>query len=230
MEKPYKILLTRFFTNYGMLGILIILGILFSILTLRDQYPTGEDAARSLSKALSVYSHDTGILIISRDTGDDSLFATSLEKRLIDRGFNSVKIISGDPITVRKQISALPDSEKVSLIATSYAAAPMAFSIKSELSRFANAIVTPPPPYRWPTFLLPDNLRNVANHIAVIAIMAIGMTLVIITAGIDLSVGSLIALSAVVTAWFVGQVGGETATFWGMALSGLIGIILCGMI
>ena len=55
-----------------------------------------------------------------------------------------------------------------------------------------------PPPRRWPTFLLRDNLRNVANQIAVIAIVAVGMTLVIITGGIDLSVGSLIALSAVV--------------------------------
>jgi ribose transport system permease protein len=229
-NSSYKILLTRFFTNYGMLGILIILGILFSILTLRDQYPTGEDAARSLSKALTAYSHDAGILIISRDTGDDSLFAASLEKRLTDRGFSSIRIISGDPITVRKQIRALLDSEKVSLIATSYAAAPMAFSIKSEVSRFADVTVKPPPPYRWPTFLLPDNLRNVANQIAVIAIMAIGMTLVIITAGIDLSVGSLIALSAVVTAWCVGRVGGESATFWGMVFSGLIGIVLCGVI
>ncbi|HBC45913.1 MAG TPA: sugar-transporting ATPase [candidate division Zixibacteria bacterium] len=230
MKNSYKIILSRFLSNYGMLGILIILGILFSILTLRDQYPSGEDAARSLSKVLSTYSHDSSILIISRDTGDDSLFATSLDKRLTDQGFNSIKIISGDPLTVRKQISALPDSEKVSLIATSYAAAPMAFSIKNEMPGFANTIITPPPPYRWPTFLLPDNLRNVANQIAVIAIMAIGMTLVIITAGIDLSVGSLIALSAVVTAWFVGQVGGESATFWGMVLSGLIGIVLCGVI
>ena len=44
------------------------------------------------------------------------------------------------------------------------------------------------------TFLSADNLRNIASQIAVIAILAIGMTMVIITAGIDLSVGSLIAL------------------------------------
>ena len=44
-------------------------------------------------------------------------------------------------------------------------------------------------------FLKVSNLLNIANQIAVIAILAIGMTLVIITAGIDLSVGSLIAFS-----------------------------------
>ena len=48
-----------------------------------------------------------------------------------------------------------------------------------------------------------SNLLNVANQIAVIAIIAIGMTLVIITAGIDLSVGSLIAFSAVICCWVV---------------------------
>ncbi len=230
MEKSYKIVLNRFFSNYGMLGILIILGILFSILTLRDQYPVGEDAAKALSNALFSYSHDTGILIISRDTDDDTVFAVSLEKRLSEEGFDFIERVSGDPITVRKQISDLPDVNSISIIATSFASAPVAYSIKNKMPGFADAIVASPPPYRWPTFLLPDNLRNVANQIAVIAIIAIGMTLVIITAGIDLSVGSLIALSAVVTTWFVGRVGGESATFWGMLLSGILGIALCGVI
>ena len=42
-----------------------------------------------------------------------------------------------------------------------------------------------------------------------IAIMALGQTLVIITGGIDLSVGSLIALSAVTAAWLI-RAGGAT--------------------
>ena len=75
-----------------------------------------------------------------------------------------------------------------------------------------------PPSYRWPTFLLADNMRNVANQITVIAIIAIGMTMVIITAGIDLSVGSLVALSAVVVAWLIGQLGGEEASPLAMML------------
>jgi ribose transport system permease protein len=49
-------------------------------------------------------------------------------------------------------------------------------------------------------FLEPGNLTNVLRQIAVNAIMAVGQTFVIITAGIDLSVGSLIALTSVVTA------------------------------
>jgi ribose transport system permease protein len=226
----FKIALTRFFTNYGMLLVLILLGLLFSILTIRDQYPIGKDAARSLAKSLAAYPYDYGILIICRDTEDDSLFAVSLEKRLSESGFQAIKIVSGEPVEIRRQIDELSDSAKVTLIATSVSSAPVAFAIKNEIPRFAGTAVISPPPYRWPTFLLPDNLRNVANQIVVIAIIAIGMTLVIITAGIDLSVGSLIALSAVVTAWFVGRIGGENATFWGMFISGLMGIGLCGLV
>ena len=49
-------------------------------------------------------------------------------------------------------------------------------------------------------FLEPGNLTNVLRQITVNAIMAVGQTFVIITAGIDLSVGSLIALTGVVMA------------------------------
>ena len=43
-------------------------------------------------------------------------------------------------------------------------------------------------------FLTPENLRNLISQNAYVGIIAIGMTLVIMTAGIDLSVGSLVAL------------------------------------
>lgn len=51
-----------------------------------------------------------------------------------------------------------------------------------------------------PSFLTTQNLLNVLLQASVNALLAAGMTLVIITAGIDLSVGSLLALTAVVTA------------------------------
>ena len=47
-------------------------------------------------------------------------------------------------------------------------------------------------------FLGAQNLINIVRQVSVIAILAIGMTVVIISTGIDLSVGSIVALSAVV--------------------------------
>jgi ribose/xylose/arabinose/galactoside ABC-type transport system permease subunit len=55
-------------------------------------------------------------------------------------------------------------------------------------------------------FLTPGNLTNVLRQITYNAILAVGQTFVIITAGIDLSVGSLIELSGVVMATFANAV------------------------
>ena len=50
-------------------------------------------------------------------------------------------------------------------------------------------------------FLTTDNLLNIGVQAAVTAILAFGVTFVIVSAGIDLSVGSVAALSATVLAW-----------------------------
>src|SRR5450432_1973219 len=49
-------------------------------------------------------------------------------------------------------------------------------------------------------FLAPRNLRTVLAQTVIVAIGAIGMTMIIISGGIDLSVGSTIALTGVITA------------------------------
>ncbi len=49
-------------------------------------------------------------------------------------------------------------------------------------------------------FLQPANLVNILRQASINGIVAVGMTLVILTGGIDLSVGSMLALSAVISA------------------------------
>ncbi len=51
-----------------------------------------------------------------------------------------------------------------------------------------------------PYFLTMNNIMGVTRSVSITAIMAIGMTMVIITGGIDLSVGSVMGLSALMTA------------------------------
>jgi ribose transport system permease protein len=55
------------------------------------------------------------------------------------------------------------------------------------------------------------------------------MTMVIITAGIDLSVGSLLALSSVLTAMCIQTFGGAEASVATMVGCGLLGIAVCGL-
>lgn len=78
-----------------------------------------------------------------------------------------------------------------------------------------------------PAFRTLSNVENILQQISVNGIMAVGMTLVIITAGIDLSVGSVLALSAVVATSFAHP--GEHALIVPMALGILVGLA-CGTV
>ena len=54
-----------------------------------------------------------------------------------------------------------------------------------------------------PSFLTAQNMANITRNFAIFGIMALGMTCVIITAGIDLSVGSIMGLVAIVAGLFL---------------------------
>ncbi|MGK5683125.1 ABC transporter permease [Actinoplanes sp. URMC 104] len=52
-----------------------------------------------------------------------------------------------------------------------------------------------------PYFLTVNNLLNVLDQVTILGILAVGMTFVIVTGGIDLSVGSVLALSTMILGW-----------------------------
>lgn len=75
-----------------------------------------------------------------------------------------------------------------------------------------------------PNFFTVNNLFNILQQTSVNAIMAVGMTLVILTSGIDLSVGSLLALTGAVAASMVGaDVNAFVAVAGALALGAVIG-------
>jgi inositol transport system permease protein len=94
-----------------------------------------------------------------------------------------------------------------------------------------------------PRFLDSTNLFNVMRQISITGLIALGMTFVILTAGIDLSVGSLLAVSAIVAAGVVKGSTGNTLSldpdavsgnpwYYGMAVAiaiGLAGGLLQGL-
>ena len=76
------------------------------------------------------------------------------------------------------------------------------------------------------TFLTLRNILNVLDQITVIGVMAVGMTLVILIGGIDLSVGSVLALSGMV----MGALGIHAGWPFGLAiLAALVVSALCGL-
>ena len=72
-----------------------------------------------------------------------------------------------------------------------------------------------------PVFLTYGNFINIANQTAIISVLAFGMTLVMLSGGIDLSVGSVVSLSAVVCALLLGA---DVPTPIAMGASLLIGV------
>ncbi len=75
-----------------------------------------------------------------------------------------------------------------------------------------------------PVFLSVDNLINVARQISINTIIAVGMTTVILSGGIDLSVGSILALVAVISGFVVYKdIGVVPAIFAGIILGGTVG-------
>jgi len=77
-----------------------------------------------------------------------------------------------------------------------------------------------------PVFLTRNNILNVIRQTSIYGIMAVGMTFVILTGGIDLSVGSVLALSGAICA---GLLKGGSSMF--VAIVAAIGVgVACGLV
>jgi ribose transport system permease protein len=76
-------------------------------------------------------------------------------------------------------------------------------------------------------FLSPRNFLNVIDQVTVLGILALGMTGVIIIGGIDLSVGSILAVSCMVFGWLPQDYG---ISYVSAALLALVAGGLCGLV
>ena len=227
--------ITQFFSGYGMLLVLLALCLYFSFVTYSEQHPTGAAAGTMLADDIErQVGRSIRVMIVVRVNQEDHAFAESLNERLRQRGATVTDVVEGTPRDARKSLDQLAKSGgKLDVIACNQSTASWLIfdGLGGKFPALANTKIVTPQSYWWPNFLKADNLLNVANQIAVIAIIAIGMTMVIITAGIDLSVGSLIALSAVVAALFIRDFAGALeATPLGMTVCCLAGIAVCGLV
>lgn len=77
------------------------------------------------------------------------------------------------------------------------------------------------------SFATVRNIEMIARQTAIVGVAALGMTLVIISGGIDLSVGSVVALSTVVIAWLLEYAGAGplTAALGGVAAAAFFGLV-----
>ncbi|MBM3821586.1 MAG: ABC transporter permease [Verrucomicrobia bacterium] len=227
--------LSRWLSDYGMIFVLLLLCAFFSVVTYTEQSPTGEAAAHQVVSAIrQQFGTTPRVLIAASDQPGDAAFAVAVEKELSASGAQVLATVQGEPKHAREALVKISASgvQLDAIACTQAAGAWRVFSdLKADFPALGEPRLMTPRSYRWPNFLKSENLLNIANQIAVIAIVAIGMTMVIITGGIDLSVGSLLALSAVLTAGFIRDfAGGVTASSGGMLVACLAAITLCGFI
>ena len=230
-----KILKNLLSSDYGMLGVLVLLCVFFSVITYEEQQPLGKDGAERLFAKISNDFEESGTVIIAgKNSNDGQKFVLHLENELKRTGWEVAAAISGSPVDIGKALRrTVEKKEKVDVFACeqTLAGLPVVENLKKNNPLLQEMKVLSPQSYGWPNFLKTSNLLNVANQIAVIAIIAIGMTLVIITAGIDLSVGSLIAFSAVLCCWFMKEwMGGPDASVMGMIIAALFAVLGCGIL
>jgi inositol transport system permease protein len=70
-----------------------------------------------------------------------------------------------------------------------------------------------------PRFLSMRNVSNILTEVSIYGIIAVGMTFVILTAGVDLAVGSLLAFAGMSGAYVMKAIGADYSLSWLVALS-----------
>jgi ribose transport system permease protein len=205
-------LLRTIVSEYTTVIALVLLCGLLSIITWGQQFPAGAIGGRQVARMIAERGKaGDRVLIVVRPTDEDAEFADTLEADLLKAGIRVLETVSGQPLDVRRTITRVGEAgEKIDWIAGSEATS--AWTLFENVAGLGPAAekaqLVSPRAYYGPTFLKVQNLLNIANQIALIAIIAIGMTMVIIVGGIDLSVGSLVALSAVIAARLIRDYGG----------------------
>ena len=217
-----------FVRDYGMIFVLLVLASLFSVLTIKQQHPTGEAAGRQVADLIiSQNGRQARVLIVTRNTSEDLAFANGVASSLIDAGATVLDNVNGAASDAKRAIdSILASGGEIDAIAANDVTAK--WPVYDRFPSVGSGKCVVPSTYTWPDFLKISNLLGVANQTAIYAIIAIGMTMVIITGGIDLSVGSLVALASVGTAIMIRDAGGGAHAGLSMVIGAAIaGIGIC---
>lgn len=226
--------MTRYLADYGMLLVLLALCLLFTLLTLKQESATGSGTIQRIAEVIeSGYKKEDGIFIVGEIRKDSGEFASSLTEELQQSGFVNTRAIVGTPQNLRSELESLEsasESLKVLVAGGNVAEWGVTTKIAELFPGLADVEIIVPSGQVRSVFLSPSNLVAIISRVVTIAVVAIGMTLVILTGGIDLSVGSLIALSAVIGAVIISLLGGVDASL-AIVLLGFTGAILaCGLV
>mgnify|MGYP001357237686 FL=1 len=218
--------------EYGNAFVLLMLCILVSLVTIEKQSATSSSAAKELvNEVVNDLGADSNVSILLHKGKGAANFAKELESGLMNKDIRVIDVVVGKPIDARNSLLSTASSLEAVIVTERMS---VLVSTLPELAKENQALhktqIFQTKEYYWPNFLKRDNIFNVLKQVSVVAIIAIGMTLVIITTGIDLSVGSLIAFSGVVTALLIQALGGESPGISDLWVGAFAAVLLCGLI
>jgi ribose transport system permease protein len=217
-----------------MILVLVALCLLFSVLTLKHQVPEGKAAVAELAREVQRRVAKTDlVLAVGAARQDTAKLAEDVGQALQDGGYSNTRVVVGTPRDLRLALNDITQQGKsCAAIVTGGKVAHWRVieQIPVQYPGSANFQLLTPRQRLWPDFLKRTNLLAIVDRIVVIAVIAIGMTMVIVTGGIDLSVGSLIALSAVIATLVMKQLGGLAAEAWAVWVGFLVGTLACGAV
>jgi len=219
--------LQTFVTNYGMIFVLSLLVVVFSVLTLEESMPTGQVAGGELARTILQQNSQPVVVVVAGESADDRQLIATLREELERADGIVLGASSGSAVDARKAIeTAINTGSPMTHLAMSATAQRWTVFGQFEADQLGQWVA--PQKSTWPVFARKQNLINIANNTAIYAIIAVGMTMVIITGGIDLSVGSLVALSAVTAAVIIRNSGGFDASTGTLLIAAAASLGICG--
>ena len=229
----------RFISNYGMLFVLLLLCAYFSAMTVSEQHPVSPAAGRKIANFLAEEYPQASILIVIPSGSESQAYGEAVQQRLAEQGVVTIGMVAAMPADATAELHRLGEAgTEIDFVVAQYASAQWYVltptgreQLAEDFPSLAHMEVIKPQSYRFPTFLMPSHLLTVANQTALVAIVAIGMTMVIIAAGIDLSVGSLIALAGVITAVSIQRLSGtDEPSVADIVWGSLLAILVCAVV
>lgn len=218
----------KFLLNYGMVLVLIALCILFSLLTMKREGATGSAAVANLvDEVADDFANDDPILVAGAAKKDSEEFADRFTDALRAESFSAIVKVVGTPRDLRQAWDSSDTKPKAIVVSGDVEKWTVLSTLREES---ADLRVLAPRERLTSDFLKRGNLLAIVDRIVVIAVIAIGMTLVILTGGIDLSVGSLLALAAVIATLVMKSMGGLEAGRVAVLSGFLVAILCCGLI
>ena len=227
MQTHSDSLLRRLFSDYGMVLVLLLLILVVSILTLEPQNLTGREVgAATADQILAAYGQQAVVAIAVPAGAADRQYLEGVKARIEQAGGQIAGAVSGSPAQARQMLQRAAQSGVVinSLAVTGKS---QEWTVLDSVRQDGQIRFFVPQVRWWPNFLKAGNLLGVANQTAIYAIIAVGMTMVIILREIDLSVGSIVALSSVTVAGYLRYfAGGSSAGAGALTIACLLALLV----